>query len=174
MATDLYSLAYVSHNTIAATGAELEAEIDRILGRARDNNRRLGVTGALLYSAGCFAQVLEGPLAAVETVFEQIQCDPRHRDVTVLHFKPAESRSFAGWSMAYAGARPGAAPPLALDPALVGSALADPALVGSALADPGLADPTAVDLALAVPTRNAAGQDLVAVLHDLIERRDQA
>lgn len=99
----LYSLAYFSRNAISEAGGDLVREIDRILAVARDNNRRQGVTGALLFSDGCFAQVLEGPLAAVEQVFETIQCDPRHRDVTVLSFEPITERAFANWSMAFAG-----------------------------------------------------------------------
>jgi hypothetical protein len=112
MELELHSLAYVSRNLIPTEGGALEAEITRILGRARDNNRQLGVTGALLYSGGCFAQVLEGPVAAIEIVFEQIQCDPRHTDVTVLHFKPAEGRNFSNWSMAFAGLPDTERPPL--------------------------------------------------------------
>jgi hypothetical protein len=39
----------------------------------------------------------------VETVFEAIQRDPRHRDVNVLYFNPIEKRDFADWSIAFAG-----------------------------------------------------------------------
>jgi lipase chaperone LimK len=63
----------------------------------------LGVTGALLYSGGYFCQVIEGPEAVLEELFESIQMDRRHGDVTVLHFKPVEARGFSEWAMALAG-----------------------------------------------------------------------
>ena len=99
----LYSLAYFSRNSIDGTPDAVEANIAAILRSARRNNHRVGVTGALLFSDGCFAQVLEGEREHVEATFEAIQCDPRHRDVTILHLHQVEHRSFGAWSMAFAG-----------------------------------------------------------------------
>ncbi|HEY0418543.1 MAG TPA: BLUF domain-containing protein, partial [Acetobacteraceae bacterium] len=81
-------------------------ELPRILDAARRWNLAQGITGALLFSADGFVQVLEGPMAAVERTFERIQCDPRHADVVVLEAGTLPARDFAGWSMAYAGRRP--------------------------------------------------------------------
>jgi hypothetical protein len=103
MQPDLHTLAYFSRSAINAAPAEMNAQIEKILATARAKNAALDVTGALLFSKGCFAQVLEGPLEAVETLFEQIECDPRHRSVTILYFKPADARQFGDWSMAYSG-----------------------------------------------------------------------
>ena len=103
MTDTLSSLAYVSRCALPGTPPEVEAAIAAILASARHTNQRLGITGALLFTEGTFAQVLEGPRAAVEEVFETIQCDTRHTAVTLLHFHPLEARSFAGWDMAYAG-----------------------------------------------------------------------
>jgi len=103
MESTLHSLAYFSRNSIAGDPDEMRRQIGDILSTARSNNLRHGVTGALLFSDGCFAQVLEGPRASVETIFEHIQCDPRHCDVTILHLHPVEQRSFPAWSMAFAG-----------------------------------------------------------------------
>lgn len=47
--------------------------------------------------------VLKGSLGAAESIFERIHCDPRHHDVSILHFKPSEARGFASWSMACSG-----------------------------------------------------------------------
>lgn len=99
----IYQLVYCSRNAVGECHADVDAEILRILDASRRNNRRDGVTGALLFGAGSFAQVLEGPLAAVERVFERIQRDPRHADVVVLHVLCSERREFGDWSMAYAG-----------------------------------------------------------------------
>ncbi len=100
----IYQLVYCSRNTISdCQVADVDAEILRILDTSRRNNADDKVTGALLFSAGSFAQVLEGPLPAVERVFERIQRDPRHADVVVLHVLRSRRRDFADWSMAYAG-----------------------------------------------------------------------
>ena len=99
----LYSLAYFSRNAINGSADEMRSAIAAILAAARRNNARHGVTGALLFSDGCFAQVLEGARGDIETVFEKIQCDARHRDVTIMHLHPVEERSFGEWSMAFGG-----------------------------------------------------------------------
>ena len=90
MTEPLVSLAYFSRNALDGTPDEMQAAIAAILAAARRNNARHGVTGALLFSDGCFAQVLEGAREDVETVFETIQCDPRHKDVTIMHLHEVE------------------------------------------------------------------------------------
>ena len=107
----LHRVLYCSRNLIPGDPDAVAAGIRSILAASRRNNARDGITGALLFSQGCFAQVLEGPLDAVEGAFERIQCDERHADVTVLQSGPAAQRDFADWSMAFAG--PDAASPLA-------------------------------------------------------------
>jgi hypothetical protein len=99
----LFSLAYFSRNAIKGSPEVLRGQVEQILQSARRNNAAHGVTGALLFSEGCFAQVLEGPREQVEAIFETIQCDPRHSDVTVMHLHPVDERSFASWSMAFGG-----------------------------------------------------------------------
>jgi hypothetical protein len=103
MTQPLFSLAYFSRNAIGGTAEEMQSAIGNILAAARRNNTRNGVTGALIFSDGCFAQVLEGGRDDVEEVFETIQCDPRHSDVTILHLHEIERRSFGEWSMAFGG-----------------------------------------------------------------------
>ncbi len=99
----LYRLTYVSRNAMAGQAHQLDEEIGRILASSRRNNARVGVTGALLFSADCFAQALEGGSITVQDLFEQIQWDTRHADSVVLEAGPVERREFADWSMAYAG-----------------------------------------------------------------------
>ncbi|MCJ2088935.1 BLUF domain-containing protein [Methylobacterium sp. E-005] len=101
--TDLYRLVYASKNLLRGTEAEMTAEVRQILDASQRNNQAVGVTGALMFNAGAFAQVLEGPRAGVEATFERIQRDLRHSDVTVLQCGLAESRGFANWSMAFVG-----------------------------------------------------------------------
>lgn len=144
MEAELHTLAYFSRNALAEQD-DTTAEIERILDVARRNNHDQGITGALLYSDGCFAQVLEGPLSAVEAIFEKIELDARHRDVAILHFKPLEKRSFGEWSMAFAGSVDPDA--LKLD---IQGVLDRPDQIQSA----------------------QAGQDLIAVLSDLIGKHE--
>ena len=103
MNTNLYRLVYCSRNRIQGSNAEVTAELQTILASARKNNSAQGITGALLYNAGNFAQVLEGPLGSVERIFEVIQRDSRHSEVTVVQIGPTATRDFPEWSMAFAG-----------------------------------------------------------------------
>ncbi|GAC1339418.1 MAG: hypothetical protein NVSMB18_07610 [Acetobacteraceae bacterium] len=100
MSSDLFRLAYCSHSTLDA--GELTAELARILDVSKVNNAKAGVTGAMLHIQGCFAQVLEGPVDAVQEVFERIQCDPRHKNVVVLQADRVGTRLFRNWDMALA------------------------------------------------------------------------
>ena len=101
--SDIHRLVYTSRNLLQGTDEERVAIVAQILATSQRNNGKVGVTGALLFNSGCFAQVLEGPRVAVEATFERIQRDPRHGDVSVLQCEPVESRGFPNWSMAFIG-----------------------------------------------------------------------
>ncbi len=103
MSQDLYRLVYYSRNRIAGSPDIIGAEVCGILHASRSNNVRVAVTGALMFNAGCFAQVLEGPRNEVENTFERIQQDERHADVSLLGFEPRQARHFENWSMAFVG-----------------------------------------------------------------------
>ncbi|GIQ77839.1 BLUF domain-containing protein [Bradyrhizobium sp. RD5-C2] len=104
-----HALIYVSRSTGNLRDSSASEIIRSILAQSRAKNAWLGVTGALLFSEGYFCQVLEGERAAVEEIFSAIESDPRHRDITLLTFRPATPRRFPDWSMAYAGAAAGPA-----------------------------------------------------------------
>ena len=76
-------------------------ELDTMLHHFRKNNRKLGITGLLLYRARSFCQFLEGEEAVVTALFNQIRSDNRHRNVALVYQEPIESRSFSGWSMKF-------------------------------------------------------------------------
>ena len=101
MDSHLFRLVYCSRNLIEGDEAQQDKEIAQILSSARANNGLRQVTGALLFNAGYFAQVLEGPRPAIEGIFERIQRDPRHGNVTVLESGSAEQRDFPNWAMAH-------------------------------------------------------------------------
>lgn len=101
--TQLMHLAYLSKSNLGNDLASVEDNVRQILEIARENNARLSVTGALLYSGGYFCQIIEGEDEPLTDLFESIQLDPRHSDVAVLYYEPIATRSFAEWSMAFAG-----------------------------------------------------------------------
>ena len=103
MSTNLHRLVYYSRNCLLGSSEEIALAIQQILETSRTNNSHAGVTGALMFNRGCFAQVLEGPRDAVETTFERIQQDDRHGTVMLLSFDAVSSRGFANWSMAHVG-----------------------------------------------------------------------
>ncbi len=100
---NLYSIVYCSRNRIQGDQRTVKKELAGILASSRTNNARVNVTGALLYSAGSFAQVLEGSLESIQSVFERIQRDDRHSEVIVIQSGGIEERRFPEWSMAFAG-----------------------------------------------------------------------
>ena len=73
--------------------------IDAILAQSRAHNPVLGITGILCHGGEVFMQVLEGGRDVVNRLYNQIAADPRHRDVTVLHYEEIAERRFSGWTM---------------------------------------------------------------------------
>lgn len=98
----LFRLAYLSRSLLAGDPREREHIAD-ILMSSRRNNEAAKVTGALLATDECFAQVLEGEQEAVEDTYWRITRDPRHRDIALLLTEPIAERQFPEWSMAYIG-----------------------------------------------------------------------
>jgi hypothetical protein len=78
-----------------------DALVASILESSQKHNAENGITGILCtYSQGnVFLQVLEGGRGAVNTLYEAIVRDPRHRDVTLLDYAEIKERRFANWRM---------------------------------------------------------------------------
>lgn len=91
----LFHLAYVSR----ATGEVTESTLADIAVTAQRRNTMVGVTGLLLWSHGCFFQLLEGEPGAISRLFESIERDPRHTDVVTVYFGAAPQRYFSPWAM---------------------------------------------------------------------------
>ncbi len=115
----LFRVLYCSRT---ATAGGPDTHIADILSVARRRNAADGITGGLMFSRGCFAQVLEGPIEVVMETFERIQQDERHSDVTVLQVGPIAARDFPAWSMAYAGANDADDPTEGLETGFTGHA----------------------------------------------------
>lgn len=82
-------------------------EIEPLLQQARARNPQRGLSGALLYSGGHFAQWLEGPAEALDALLPRLHADVRHEALRELWRAPAAQRRFEHWSMAFVGS-PGA------------------------------------------------------------------
>ncbi|MGI3779256.1 MAG: BLUF domain-containing protein [Janthinobacterium lividum] len=93
-----YSLAYESQASIPLTSPDL---LD-LLRRSRAKNARLGVTGILLYRQGTFLQVLEGPRAQVDELYDTIARDARHHEVSTVLAEDRSGRRFPDWTMGFA------------------------------------------------------------------------
>ncbi len=90
-------LVYRSTHTSALTPTALHLLVER----ARIRNARLAVTGALLYDGTRFMQCLEGPPAAVESIYAAIGEDGRHKGISLLCQQTAARRDFPKWSMGF-------------------------------------------------------------------------
>ncbi len=97
----MYRVIYASRATAEMSDIELEG----LLVEARMRNELEDLTGLLLYfgpdlaDAPSFLQVLEGEREAVETVYELIARDRRHRDVRLVAAGDVEERMFPDWRM---------------------------------------------------------------------------
>ena len=93
----LYHLGYVSTEAIKFSDEALVA----LLSEARTANTDRDVTGVLVYREGSFYQVLEGSESAVMATFQDIEGDPRHKEVRVLFNGETDAREFADWQMGF-------------------------------------------------------------------------
>ena len=93
----MIQLAYVS----STKGLLTADEIAKILVGSREKNRKLGITGMLLYKGGNVLQVLEGEKEEVVALFEVIRKDERHGGVIKLYQKNIEERDFPEWTMGF-------------------------------------------------------------------------
>jgi hypothetical protein len=93
----VFQVFYVSR----AAAAFDDTQIQPILQASRRSNAGLDVTGCLLFSGHCFAQVLEGAQPVVSALARRIAADPRHVAVRVLSRTRRDEREYADWSMGY-------------------------------------------------------------------------
>lgn len=91
----LVRLMYASR---AADSVDHEALL-AILRKSKAENSANGITGVLCFSGGIFLQLLEGGRQQVNTLYNRIAADSRHRDVVLLSYEEIGERRFAGWSM---------------------------------------------------------------------------
>lgn len=96
-----FALLYISRNQVPETAHA--QELAKILDASLANNRERSITGALVCTPAHFAQILEGPRAAVTDLMTRIDVDPRHRDISIIAKETLPQRSFPRWSLAHIG-----------------------------------------------------------------------
>lgn len=94
-AESLDVLAYRSVAVSPPTGSGMQ----NLLRAAQTRNQALGLTGILLYDRGTYFQWLEGPPEGLNRVWDSIERDPRHRNISVLRNEPIGDRLFDGWDL---------------------------------------------------------------------------
>ena len=97
----VFRLVYRSRLRIPAH--QVKAELGAIFSKARSNNKKQGITGALLVWNDHVVQTLEGDETAVRALYDTIHRDVRHEQVTILETLPSTERVFGRWSMARVG-----------------------------------------------------------------------
>jgi len=93
----LVRLVYASSISEAFTHADVES----ILGEARDSNAKTNLSGVLCCSCHYFLQCLEGSRPKLNETYHKILQDPRHENVVMRDYKEIVGREFAKWSMGY-------------------------------------------------------------------------
>jgi len=82
-------------------------ELKALLDHSRKRNVETGITGLLIYrfnpdyTRGNFVQVLEGPAAAIDDVWDRIASDDRHHTIVVVEEGETANRMFGDWSMGF-------------------------------------------------------------------------
>ncbi len=95
-------LVQIIYHSRATSRADTSREgMELLLRQARNRNLQAGLTGALLYGDGRFAQVLEGSEPAVRHVMASIRRDQRHTGIVLLETERSIAEpAFADWAMA--------------------------------------------------------------------------
>lgn len=76
-----------------------EDGLARLAESSAENNAARNISGLLLVTGTRFLQVLEGPVRAVNQLYNRIVVDERHQQVTLLSYEPLGPAYFSDWHM---------------------------------------------------------------------------
>ena len=93
----LIRMLYVS----TAVGPLTTTVTGTILRSAQAFNADNGITGVLCQGQGVWLQVLEGPRIQIDTLYERISADKRHKNVQTISFEDITRRRYGAWAMAH-------------------------------------------------------------------------
>lgn len=93
----LYHLIYISKTRLDWS----QQQLIQLLNTSWSNNKKKNISGMLVYLGDRFVQLLEGEKEDVLNTFQNIQLDPRHKEISVLLEGTSENRIFSNWSMGF-------------------------------------------------------------------------
>lgn len=93
------TIVYVSRASFSLNGAAVPIGFSTIHRKSNRANQERGVSGMLSFRKGRYIQLLEGPQAEVDELFQKICSDPRHHRIQVLVNKPILRRMYPGTGM---------------------------------------------------------------------------
>lgn len=99
---DLIHCIYASSATVNFN----KDDLDGLLAICRANNRKINISGMLLFQNRSFFQILEGEKSAVTNLYEKIGGDKRHDKVVKIIEEQIQVKSFAEWTMGYSNISP--------------------------------------------------------------------
>jgi hypothetical protein len=91
----LARLIYHSENHLGGVSGKMFADLNSIKDIACLNNKMAGITGALLFDALWFIQILEGDREELSKTLHRIALDDRQQKLTVMDVRPIDKRLFA-------------------------------------------------------------------------------
>ena len=100
---ELLRLVYASKANFESPDGQRERHpvLSDILTQCRRNNEPKKICGVLCYGDGFFFQCLEGERSAVESLYDRLLNDPRHREITLLSKRTVPQRMFKQWNMKF-------------------------------------------------------------------------
>lgn len=82
-----------------------ESILSGILLTARRKNARDGITGALICRRDIYLQLIEGDAGPIDALWQRLQLDDRHLEVTLLSREEVAARVLPDWAMLHDPAR---------------------------------------------------------------------
>lgn len=76
-----------------------DTDIAALVDKAAAFNKQHGITGVLAVEGLRVCQILEGPEAAVDTLFASIRNDSRHGSINLLDKREIQKSHFQDWGM---------------------------------------------------------------------------
>ena len=93
----MINLIYASTNSYPFS----EDELLSLLETSHENNAERNITGMLVYGNGDFLQVIEGEEDQINTLFNIIKQDHRHKNITLIAKTHITQRTFTDWKMGF-------------------------------------------------------------------------
>ena len=98
----LSRLIYISEPCFDRADGSTMAQLNLILASSKRRNQAAYVTGALIYDAAWFLQILEGDRRVIWQTFSRIADDERHAGCLLVEMVDIAERSFGNWWMGLA------------------------------------------------------------------------